>query len=768
MPTLSELEIQRIKEHMLHEEAALKRRFKTKKNQFDTIKVPHSEVNQYEREGWFVETRNKTKTCLKKKKPHFRQFEDDIWCMFYNLGFRILNADDLLRIPWGNYEGESKQIDVVAVGNDAIFVVECKSAEVPKKQTFQKELAEICQYKSGIAETLRQIYGTNKRVKFIFATRNYRIDGDCEDALRMRNNNIYHLDENGYNYISNLIKSYKESVKYQFHGMMFKDELISDKTITIPALRGKMGDKEYYLFSIEPSTLLKIGFVLHRTKVNDSMAPTYQRLLVPSRLKGITKFINDGGFFPNSIIMNFAEPNEQIKLSFDLIHQEEGSASQFGLLHIPDAYGIAYIIDGQHRVYGYANSDQKDKHTIPVVAFQNMPSEEQLQIFMDINENQKAVSKNLRIDLEEDLFWTSSRLDSRMKALRSSTIKMLSAQSSNILFNKISIGEDQAELSSVAFDKALLQSGLIPKAKQTKWIGNTDTCLYDVNETNIDKAMQEGRKRIVQYINSCYETAENIMEETKKATFLYSNRATFPFITLAGLLHTFLFDCGEISKESTIKERIEKITPYIKTLCEGINNLPEEEMMLLKGIQGQGAETRWLRSYQNIINKEYPEYNPEELQKWKETQDKKLQADGEKRKEDIRELVKELFFSTLKLTFGLNYENNIAKLEHNCRGRIIEEHSREEGFKLDDYDWKDYIKMIEIKDCIDQNFAHNEFSETFGIALSDKATSKKDKLSWFSMIEPANGKKNSGLTRSDINKLGVIYTTLNNKRSQDL
>lgn len=76
--------------------------------------------------------------------------------------------------------------------------------------------------------------------------------------------------------------------------------------------------------------------------------------------------------------------------------------------------------------------------------------------------------------------------------------------------------------------------------------------------------------------------------------------------------------------------------------------------------------------------------------------------------------------------------------------------------------------MSEIKDYIDQNFAHNEFSETFSIALSDKATSKKDKLSWFSMIEPANGKKNSGLTRSDINKLGVIYTTLNNKRSQDL
>ncbi len=227
---------------------------------------------------------------------------------------------------------------------------------------------------------------------------------------------------------------------------------INNKPITIPALRGKMGGRYYYMFSIEPSTLLKIGFVLHRTKVNDSMAPTYQRLLVPKRLKGITKFIDGGGYFPNSILINFAEPSEDVKVTFDQIHKEPDSNAEFGLLNIPNAYGIAYIIDGQHRVYGYSNSQYKDVHTIPVVAFQNMSSEDQLKIFMEINENQKAVSKNLRIDLEEDLFWGSDRLDSRMKALRSATIKTLSAQTSNVLFNKISIGEDQAQLSSVYFD----------------------------------------------------------------------------------------------------------------------------------------------------------------------------------------------------------------------------------------------------------------------------------------------------------------------------
>jgi len=66
-----------------------------------------------------------------------------------------------------------------------------------------------------------------------------------------------------------------------------------------------------------------------------------------------------------------------------------------------------------------------------------MESREQLQIFMDINENQKAVSKNLRLDLEEDINWDSKQVDSRLKALRSSIIKDLSADTASVLANHL-------------------------------------------------------------------------------------------------------------------------------------------------------------------------------------------------------------------------------------------------------------------------------------------------------------------------------------------
>ena len=85
-----------------------------------------------------------------------------------------------------------------------------------------------------------------------------------------------------------------------------------------------------------------------------------------------------------------------------------------------------------------------------------------------------------------------------MKALRSSTIKELSSKPGTVLYNKISIGEDSADLSSIPFDTGLSQSGLIPKAKNTKWVDESDAYLYDKNETDINKAMTEARKRIAQ------------------------------------------------------------------------------------------------------------------------------------------------------------------------------------------------------------------------------------------------------------------------------
>lgn len=748
---LTELQVMELESHMLQEEDALKTKFKARNTKFETIKVLHNEVETYAKLGYIEGPKSARKTTMNRMKQEGVLFEDDVWCMFYSLGFRILNKDEHLSVQWGLNKEDTQQLDVVAVGDDAIFVVECKATDKPKVHSFKKELNCMEQYMSGVRDVLRQIYGKEKKVKFIFATRNYRFEEEGEDITRMKNAGIFHLNDNSYNYISNLIKSYKDAVIYQFYGLMFKDELINNDRVSIPALRGKMGGRNYYLFSIEPSTLLKIGFVLHRTRVNDSMAPTYQRLLIPKRLKGITKFINDGGFFPNSIIINFGGEKKKLKPSFDPVKRTEDSNAEFGMLSIPNAYGIAYIIDGQHRVYGYANSEYKDKNTIPVVAFENMASEEQLKIFMEINENQKAVSPSLRLDLEEDLYWNSERLDSRMKALRSSIIKSLSASSNNILYNKISVGEDAASLTFKPFDTALGKSGLIPKATATQWVGDNSCSLYNIKQTDIGREMTEARKRISQFIDGCYDIINKYIEEdVTRDDFLFSNRATYAVIVLIGSLNQYLTARGYINSSSPVSERLKVIAPYLIALADGLNHISEEDSAAIRGFKGQGADYFWLHHYQKMVNRKYEDYEPEELKIFKETQDKTLQDEGNQFKIGIRDALRKVVFSRLELVYGRDWESNIRSIRHKVEGRMLEEDEN-----VDLAEWKDWIEVSDFREIIQNNFSYEEFEEAFTIELGTPVKTRKEKLAWLSMIETSK-KKPQPLTRSDVNKLELI------------
>lgn len=764
MDPLNQLNLEKIKDKMLYDQQALVYRYKTRKLDYEETIVPNSEVEDYLKLGYYPASngkpkKNKTKLNIKKKSS--RQFEDDIWCMFYNLGFKILNSDENLVIQWGPNEENTQQLDVVAVGEDAIFVVECKAAEAPKNGNFKKDLDCMDQYKEGVSAVLQKIYG-KKKVKFLFATRNYRFDENGEDRMRMLHNGFFHLNDNSYNYILHLIKSYKSSVVYQFYALMFKNQLIDEKSIVIPALKGKMGNQNYYLFSVEPKTLLKVGFILHRTKVNDSMAPTYQRLLVPSRLNGITKFIDGGGYFPNSVIINFSSDSEDTKLQFQPIPVSTSSNTEFGFLTIPNAYGIAYIIDGQHRVYGYANSKHLEDNTVPVVAFENMESTEQLRLFMDINQNQKAVSPSLRLDLEYDLHWTADALDSRMLALRSCVVKQLSASSNSVLFNKISTGEDEAELKFAPFEKGLKRSGLIPQCTKTQWKGDTDICLYNVLETNREKAMCEARDKILSYINGVYSALDSMVNETEKKDFIFDNRPSFAIVALAGSLNSFLIHSGKVSASSPIKERIIAVIPYIGALAEAINNMSSEERLAIKSPYGSGADPHWLHTYQDFISKQFPEYAPEELITWRETQNKSIQAEGNKLKDQIMDMIKIIVFAQLEAIYGPNWEDNFVKLKNVCQNRIIDELEDSKGFNINDYDWKNWVDISDFRKIVDNHFTQGKIAEIFTLPTNKDLVKKSEKLAWIMTINKGKGNKQILLTQTDVDNLEVISIHLKN------
>ena len=754
--------------------------FKAKSQKYETRSVEHSLVEDMLKEGWEeYGTPLATRTRLRRPKSHDVQFEDDIWCQLYKLGYRQFSVVRDIKLPYGKGAGETKGIDVLAVNEDSILLVECKSAEKRSKApSFKTEFQALKLRLDGHQKALEQLFGSGKKVKFLFATRNYRIGRDSVAAKMLEDAGGYLFNDNAFEYVDGLIKSYKEAAHYQFMALIFKGQDINKDKIEVPAIEGKMGAKEYYMFSLEPGMLLKLGFVLHRTRANETEMPTYQRLLVPNRLKGIGKFIEDGGYFPNSVILNFSESLK--KIQFEGHKRGAHSRSRTGTLKIPNSYAIAYIIDGQHRIYGYANSKFKDTNTIPVVAFKGLKSSEQLEMFMDINQNQKAVSPTLRITLEEDLYWNANRLDSRMKALRSSIIRRLSGDQSGPLFGKISLGEDKAQLNAKPFADALLRCGLLPEARGNSFTLEGKNCsLYDTNCQDHQAEMEKARERVVGLLNSCYDLAEEVLKEDQGTLekFILYNRGTYPFISLIGNLHEYATQQGELSITSKTEDRLAAIEKYLRALFSALQAISDDDKDRLLGKLGSGADITWFRTFQDFVHRKFQDYFPEELRDWMERQDQELQAEGRELGVEIEKHLKSVIISNLKHCFGENWDLEIGSIQRACDQRAKEqmEKNYKEGLAKSHVDWTEMFTISDYKKIIEKYWGakpdpeikgFRTFEEYFALDIGQGFNSKADKLKWLSFFGSYRntwaheGTKEKGLNREEVGNIRKFHEML--------
>ena len=784
MPFIDPAEAVALRNKTSSDKSQLGKIYASKSAKFHTRNVEHSLVEGLLGEGWEAfGAPLKTKTRLRKPKSHNVQFEDDVWCQLYRLGYRQLNVDETFCLPFSPSKEDKKQIDIVAIDNDSVLLVECKSSEISAKAPpYKAEFESLRLRLDGFRKAIDQAFGPGRRIKYIFATRNLRLGRDSADVTRLVEAGGFFYNDNTFEYVDSLIRSYRDAAHYQFMGLIMKGQLINKDKIEVPAIEGMMGDKTYYMFSLEPHTLLKIGFVLHRTRANETEMPTYQRLLLPSRLKGISKFIDGGGFFPNSAILNFNE--REAKLDFQGQARSKDSVSRTGVLKIPNAFAIAYIIDGQHRIYGYANSKFKASNTIPVVAFKNLDPGDQLELFMQINENQKAVSPTLRITLEEDLYWNASRLDSRLKALRSSVIRALGGDASGPLFGKISLGEDKAALQAKPFADALLRCKLLPEAKGNKFVdGTVAASLYDTSNVDHSEEMARSRDRAVAFINAAYELAEDSFKEHRDAlgAYILSNRGSFAFVSILGDLHAFESARGTISIKSTTDQRIDVLDKYLATLFKALQSISPDDAEVLTGKLGSGAETTWLRIFQSYVHAKFDEYNPAELQDWRERQDKALQTEGRELGTNIERHMKHFIIDQLKALFGNNWDIEIGSIQRDCESRAKEqmEKNYKEGLGRQEIHWTEQFYIKDYKAIIEKYWSKKpdnapgakSFEHHFSIDVGHGFSSKSDKVKWISLFNSLRnnwaheGTKEKGLNKSDVELLAKIHDGLGLQRT---
>ena len=653
-------------------------------------------LTQEASEGWyyFKDTKNPEKVKVRQDKSVHDVFENRLWVLFASMGFNILNRDNTFTINYSKQGQElSKQIDVFAVDDETVLVVECKCADSPnEKKTFKTELEAINGYMGLVSAEIRNKF-PNHNVKFIFATKDY-LFGD-QDKKRMEEFKIAHFDERVIKYYEELVKHLGGAARYQLLGMLFANNKIAGMDNRISAIRGTMGGHTYYAFSIKPETLLKIGYVLHRSEANEGMMPTYQRIIKKARLKSVHDFIENKGFFPNSIVISIDSKTE---LKFEYTDKQgTDDTVKMGVLYLPNKYRSAYIIDGQHRLYGYSGSKYAKTNSIPVVAFVNMDQKEQVKLFMEINENQKAVAKNLRNTLNADLLWVSKDPSERREALRSRIAQDLGDDAHSPLFNRVQIGEDQSDdyrcITLEMICKAIEKTSFLSKFNRDKTPKSHG--IFDLDDN--DKTLALLKK----YIFGCFDYLRELLPEEwdknpSKDGILLFNIAIGGIIQLLGDIAIEVKNAGHDPRQ--IDDFIEATHYYFDPLQDYIRNLPEEEKGTLRSNYGGNGPQYYLRNLEKAIHEAHEQFLPDGYTKWWEDHGKTYNAESSNIMKEAEKTIRTYVKSVLEANYsGTSWIQEIPKKVYTAAFTQVSKHEYETGEKTSVWE---YFSMADLREII--------------------------------------------------------------------
>ena len=352
--------------------------------------VLESELARFRKAGYSIAERPRHgRFLVRKKKKKWEQFEDEILTLFRH-GLKLTDVDGGPAFRIGGY-----QLDVVGGISNTLLVVDCKSSNEPRRRSLRSEIKTLWVKKRSISNSLRSRYrGKYKHTKFALALRGIiPSDSDFKYAKKKA---ITIWAETYCDSIRALYFTIGERVKfYVLKELGGNVPLVPGgrgKTFSFPALRTGTPEERVYVLFMPVNILLDIAYVL---RVESGQRRAYQRFLDKNRLMKIAKFLEDGETFKNSIVLAL-DQRMRFKMQKTRWRKKSEVNCEIGLLKVPRQFASAWVIDGQHRLYGFARTDaQLQESLLCVVALQTRNKTEEAKTFVAINKNQKPVDPNL-------------------------------------------------------------------------------------------------------------------------------------------------------------------------------------------------------------------------------------------------------------------------------------------------------------------------------------------------------------------------------------
>ena len=718
----------------------------SRKKVYISQKIHTKDLARFVDDGWEKSKDYKSPNYVGvvKEKPIAEQFEDQVWLLFASMGFTSLNMSGF-SIAYDFHDDSLKQsISVIAIDEETIMIVSCHASDILTEYCFETEITEFNSKIAGMRKEVLKQY-PNRKTKFIWATHNFI--ANRKDLLLLEKYGIAFFNESVIEYYSELARHLGSSSRYQLLGNMFANQEIKNMDDRVPAIQGKMGGYTYYSFSIEPERLLKISYVLHRSEANQNMMPTYQRIIKKKRLQDIRSFIDAGGYFPNSVIISIDTNGKGLSFDQSAI-KIESTISKIGVLHIPKRYRSAYIIDGQHRLYGYSDSLYASTNTIPVVAFVDLERSEQIKLFMDINENQKAVPKTLRVTLNADMLWDSTDKGEQRQALRSKIAQMLGEESTSPLHARVVIGENETNpdrcITVEAIQTALKKCRFFDTYGKKNALQKNGT--FDCDD------IQDTCDLFYPFIEKCLlYIRENSLGEWNKGDrdggVLTINRGMQGVLRVIDDIVNMLVDKGMITpKYQDLDDMFGLIQYYLKPLTDYFNNITAEQRKNLRGYFGTGADTRFWRAFQKAIADVRPDFKPDGLDEYWQNETKLYNDETITMLNEIESKIKSIISVKLESFFGESWLiKGLPKATYTRAKRdadeVVYQQISSDGEDIDTSIW-DFVTIADCKAIVLNGGNWSRFFEDTFVRPeeTDLSGGKDAKTNWIARLSTIKNK----------------------------
>jgi DNA sulfur modification protein DndB len=700
---------------LLTESSKLAREAVKRRKPIHVVSITSAQIPEHEAGGWELDRTLKRLTRMKREKAIDERLENRCWMLLYRLGYPEMNEGRqfTVEIERKGAEPLRKQIDVFAKDDETVIVAECKASEKLTRRSLQKDIEEFANLKGPIANAIRKHYGVAVKLKVIFLFITENIIWSAPDKQRAVGENIGIVTERELRYYAQIGEHLGKAARYQFLAEFLKDQAIPELSgKSVPAIRGRLGGKHFFTFVTTPRHLLKISFVNHRSLNDPEGAPSYQRLVSKGRLRAIGEFIRKGGYFPNNLIISFTR-----KVRFDKISRDETADVTYGQLYLPDRYRTAWIIDGQHRLYGFSPIDDKflDQNVI-VVAFEQLPKAEEANLFVTINHEQKPVPKHLLDDLEGELKWGSKIPSERIGAVSARLINLLNADVGEAFYNRITqqgiTSTNRTCLTIPALKDAIRRSGLVGRAV----LGNSNIELGALCGKTDVESLERARSAINQFFGRI-RNAKMVEWESGRDGVLCTNVAVQAYILLLGaVIDYWEANTASDAKDMEIGDLMLELEEFIEPVTDFLEQASSAQLREHFSVPfGSGGPPEYFFRLSRLIKSEYADFQPEGLETWEAEQSEERIGEADQRLKTIVSDMRHYIFSEFRQVYG---EKNNAYWEKGVSDRTIKSEAYSRSLDTDSEErlaLESYLEVVEMKKIIESKENWPRFKDVFNI-----------------------------------------------------